>query len=596
MERNELPAIRRRMEKRSYKNFDLAIYCPVANVNMIKDFEDFDRRFNKAFKNVKVGRVYLEDFRGYETCDREHLIKVKEYFENKGIATSGGITTCASHNPKFGFASLCYSDEEAQKYLKEAVELNAEIFDEFIFDDFYFINCRCPKCIEKKGARSWKEFRLEQKKWVTEELIMKPAKAIRPDVNVIVKFPQWFEDFNETGYDLATDTTMFDSIYTGTETRNPTYSQQHLPKYLSYNTMRLYGSDAPGHNLGGWFDPYECTYNLTSYTEQAYLTLFAKAPEVTLFCLGSLMMDPQFRVFPSVVGEALEEADEYLGELGNPIGAGAYHPSYGRGENNIHSYLGQCGIPMEMTLLYPENSQAVFLAESAAADRDIVNKMKKTLLSGNDVIVTSGFVSALGEEFKEFGNVSVTSKKALVDTYSISLNSGVNLEGLIKGTGKIMIPQLDYNTNDVWEIAAAYGNDNNFPIVLSWSYGDGVISVVTIPDDMGDLYCYPGQVLKSIRDLFIKETKISTDAPAQVLLFPYDNNMLIVRSDLPNSETIKITLPEGATELRNHFFRKALGNNMERQTQSDGSTANSGKRTEVTISVIPGINQVYEIV
>ena len=44
--------------------------------------------------------------------------------------------------------------------------------------------------------------------------------------------------------------------------------------------MRYLENVAPGRNLGGWFDPYECTYNLTSYLEQGYLTLFAKAKEV----------------------------------------------------------------------------------------------------------------------------------------------------------------------------------------------------------------------------------------------------------------------------------------------------------------------------
>ncbi len=37
-------------------------------------------------------------------------------------------------------------------------------------------------------------------------------------------------------------------IYTGTETRNPDYAGQHLPKYLSYFVMRYLESAAPGRN------------------------------------------------------------------------------------------------------------------------------------------------------------------------------------------------------------------------------------------------------------------------------------------------------------------------------------------------------------
>ena len=132
-----LPAIERRKQK-SYKNFNVAIYCPVENINNIDDFEEFDRKFESAFGNIKVGRVYLEDFRGGNTISKDRLLKLKEYFEKKGIATAGGITTCAPSSPDFGFASLCYSSEEGQSMIKEAVKLNAELFDEVIFDDFYF--------------------------------------------------------------------------------------------------------------------------------------------------------------------------------------------------------------------------------------------------------------------------------------------------------------------------------------------------------------------------------------------------------------------------------------------------------------------------
>ena len=395
MEKMRNKSIAERMNKMSYRNFNVAVYCPVANVNQITDFEEFDKRFRLLYDNVKIGRVYLECYRGMDWCSKEHLLKVKEYFENKGIATSGGITTCDTSN-NMGFASLCYSNEKGQEILKKAVALNAEVFDEFIFDDFYFLNCRCADCVKNKGDRSWSQFRLDQKKWITEELVMKTAKEINPDVNVIVKYPQWYEDYNETGYDLVMEPALFDSIYTGTETRNPTYSQQHLPKYLSYFVMRYLESAAPDRNLGGWFDPFECTYNLTSYLEQGYLTLFAKAKEITLFCLGALIDSPDFRLFPPAVGELFEEVDAYLGKLGNPVGVAAYRPEYARGENNLHNYLGMCGIPLEPYIDYPEKEKVIFLTEGAAGDNDIVEKMKKSLLSGTDVIVTSGFVRKLG--------------------------------------------------------------------------------------------------------------------------------------------------------------------------------------------------------
>ncbi len=357
--------------------------------------------------------------------------------------------------------------------------------------------------------------------------------------------------------------------------------------------MRLYGSDKEGCNLGAWFDPYECTYNLTSYVEQGYLSLFAKASEITLFCLGSLMSDPMYRLFTSTVAKMFDEVDEYLGLLGNPVGVHAYHPTYGYGEKNIHSYLGQCGVPMEMGLLYNEDSNCVFLAESAAQDKDIISKMKKTLLKGGDVIVTSGFLKAVGDAFLEFGNVSVTDKKAFVKNYCVSRNHGVNISGNYQGSERIIIPQLDYCTNDTWEIAGAYGNDNNFPIVLTWSYGKGVISVITIPDDMGDMYHYPKEVLLVIRNLFKKATGLVLDAPSNVQMFLYDGNYVIIRSDIPYEEEMSVILDNENTKLVNINTNHTLSADMERSSQSEAGKKNG---STVLLSAVPGYNQIYKIV
>ncbi|MDO4304737.1 MAG: permease [Bacillota bacterium] len=549
MEKMKNKSIAERLAKTSYKNFNVSVYCPVQNINNITDFDDFDRKFKLLYGNVKIGRAYLECYRGLKWCSKEQLLKVKEFFESKGIATSGGITTCGDGSGA-GFVSLCYSRPEGQEILKKAVALNAEVFDEFIFDDFYFLNCRCKECVAKKGSRTWSQFRLDQKKWITEEIVMKTAKEINPDINVIVKFPQWYEVFNETGYDLKMEPALFDSIYTGTETRNPAYAQQHLPKYLSYFVMRYLESAAPGRNLGGWFDPYECTYNLTSYLEQGYLTLFAKAKEVTLFCLGSLIDDPAYQTFPAAVGQLFEEVDSYLDQLGNPKGAAAYRPEYARGEDNIHNYLGMCGVPFEPYIDYPEKEKVIFLAEGAAEDKRIVEKMQRSMLEGADVIVTSGFVRKLGDAFKEFVNVSYSSRKAIVSEYADSKDNGVTVTGKYTGVKPILIPQLDYCTNDVWELAAAYGMDNNFPIVLRCSYGEGSISVITIPDDMGNLYNYPKQVLNVIRGLFSREMPVSVDGPAQVELFVYDNDKVIVRSDMPYTESVDLKVEGGIRAVK----------------------------------------------
>ena len=59
MEKIKTKSMIEREQKTSYRNFNVAVYCPVMNINNITDFEDFDRKFKLLYGNVKIGRAYL---------------------------------------------------------------------------------------------------------------------------------------------------------------------------------------------------------------------------------------------------------------------------------------------------------------------------------------------------------------------------------------------------------------------------------------------------------------------------------------------------------------------------------------------------------
>ena len=115
-----------------------------------------------------------------------------------------------------------------------------------------------------------------------ENLIVKPAKAVNPKVKMVIKFPNWYEHFQGLGYDLDKEPKMFDGIYTGTETRDPVITDQHLQQYESYEIIRYFENIAPGRNGGGWVDTYSLRY-IDRYAEQLWDTMFAKAPQMMLF-------------------------------------------------------------------------------------------------------------------------------------------------------------------------------------------------------------------------------------------------------------------------------------------------------------------------
>ena len=63
---------------------------------------------------------------------------------------------------------------------------------------------------------------------------------------------------------------------------------QDLQPYESYQIVRYLDSLKPGANFGGWVDPFG-SGTIDRYAEQLWLTLFAKAPEITLFDFGQML-------------------------------------------------------------------------------------------------------------------------------------------------------------------------------------------------------------------------------------------------------------------------------------------------------------------
>ncbi len=535
----------------SYNNFTTALYAPVANLIAIGDLDAFGKEFRFIEEHLHIDKIYLETYRSGELIERDKMLRLKEFFEDKGMKVSGGITTTDSgQKDSFGFTSLCYTNQEHRNRLKSAVEMTASLFDEIILDDFYFTNCKCNSCIKAKGDKSWSEFRLRLMKEVSDELVLEPAKRINPKVNMIVKFPNWYECFQETGYNLEYKPTVFDMIYTGTETRDPLYTQQHLPRYLSYFIMRYFENVKPGKNGGGWFDPFECRGNLNYYVEQAYLTLFSKPKEVTLFCLGALM-DKRWSIFTPLAGYALGQVDEFLGHLGNPVGTSCYIPYHSFEEDYLHNYVGMLGIPLEPYPVYPEGHSKIFLTQSAAKDLQIIDKIEKSLLNGGDVIITSGLVKALADKgLGQLANIRWSGNKALVSRYGMS-ETGLNLDAVAVSDKAILLPRMNASNNDVWPLAEGLGTDNNIPVLIAINYGKGHLFILTIPDDQGDLYHYPRKVLNLIRKTLKGNCPVSIDANAKIGLFTYDNDTFVVESFLPYHENIKVIIDRQDAKLVN---------------------------------------------
>lgn len=509
-----------------YKNFKTVTYCVAGWVNKVTE-DELRKDADFLQKYVKIDKIYLETYRDV-FATREKIDMVKRVMKDYGIEVSGGITTVTPNlndddkKRQRLFNTFCYCNEPMRNRLKEISEYTASLFDEFIIDDFFFTQCMCEDCIREKGSRSWKDFRLEKMLEVSENLIIKPAKKINPKINIIIKYPNWRESFQETGYNPGQQREVFDSIYTGTETRHGAQTDQHLPRYLSYSLMRYFENVAPGRNGGGWFDPFDCD-RIDTYLEQAYLTAFAKPKEIMMFCWPAIAGNK--RATP--LGFMYDKLDVILGHLGNPFGLKVYIPFNSSGDDHIEDFLGMVGIPMEPVCDFPEyggEGSKVLVTAASLEDSRIVEKLCRFVEKGGHAVATSGFFTAAVEKYPEISQLTgarYTGRKLAADEFQIP-GGHPYFKSYTKANEAIDFPLIEHRNNSTWSIMNAGHGEYHESILCYDTYGKGRFSILTLPEMPSKIYGLPASVLAVIR----RELDVSgiwIEAGAGVSLFTYDN-------------------------------------------------------------------------
>ncbi len=561
--------------KNAYRNFRVATYLTVDATHRLEDPKVLEAEYRRISEQVRIDKVYIETYRSGQFADDAALETLKRFFTRHGIAVSGGIAFSA---PGRGaqFVTLDYENPSDREICRRAVEMAARHFNEIILDDFFFYSTKSDADIAAKGDRSWTQYRLERMREVAEDLVLKTARTVNPRVKVIIKYPNWYEHFQALGYDLDVEAKKFDAIYTGDETRDPEITDQHLQQYESYLIFRYLSNIRPnGGDRGGWVDTYATRY-VDRYAEQLWDTLFAKAPEITLFnwsdlasprplmpgnrswsaektsfdwdaMLRSSGLSPQDGPpgWALAAGYSLEQVDRFLGRLGKPIGIASYKPYQSSGEDFLQDYLGNVGIPIELTPEFPTDAPLVLLTESARQDPDIVAKIKRQLLSGKSVVITSGLLRALqGHGIESIVELEETGQSVSVHDFfgAFGAGGGAGLDGSGGQAQSIAFPEIRFYTNDAWPLVRGVSEAYGVPILLMDRYSRGTLYVLDIPDNPGDLYELPQSVMRAIRGYLQADFPVRIDAPALVSLFAYDNGTFIVQSfrDQPASVGVSV--------------------------------------------------------
>ena len=555
-----------------HKNFTVSVYVRAYEVEKMKDTQWLESTWKTISSQLDVDKIYLETHRDMLLVDDATLEKAKKFFQKQGLEVAGGITYTISEPNDF--ETFSYSDPKDRAWVQKVAETTARHFDELLLDDFFFTSSKKDVEIAAKGNRSWTEYRLERMNEAGRNLVVGPAKAVNPKVKCIIKYPNWYDDFQGLGFNLEWGPQIFDGVWTGTETRDPA-GNQHLQNYLSYNIMRYFENISGGRNGGGWVDSGGINMSMDRYAEQLFLTAIAKGRDVMLFAYNQLLdvkLNPMYRapwqdqgtswsydemtapfqkgketVTPTTMARiadiVLRKADDLCGKLGNPVGIHSYKVYHQPGEEFLQNYLGMIGLPMDMYPAFPEGRKTVLLTEQAAADPALTEKIDRQLKAGGDVFITTGLLKAVPEKIAPICELRCDDLKAIVNDFG---RYG-------KSEKDILIPQVRYWTNDSWEVVSAgrplTGGVSGWPILHRSTYSQGTLYVLTIPDDFGNLYDYPEGALNEIRRRMSRDMDLYLEGPAKVSLFLYDNKTVIVENFNDEPVNVKLVGTAGLKKL-----------------------------------------------
>lgn len=520
-----------------YENFTLAAYVFAYYLKDATE-QDIQSGIDYFRKYCHLDKVYIENHRGKVDIPQEKLRMAKAVFERNGIETSGGITSTqfvgGVRKPSY-YDTFCYTDPAHRAEYRRIVKELAEVFDEIILDDFFFTACRCEMCISAKGQRSWAEYRLQLMEQFSHEIV-DLATAVNPRMRFIIKYPNWYESYQETGYNPGKQKDIFHKIYTGTETRDPIYSAQHLQRYTSYSLIRLMENTAPGRNGGGWIDPFGSSDNLNVWLEQANLTLFAKARELMLFNFSILVDHPAL----PPLGQQLYRIDHLMGSAGNPIGVSAWEPYDGDGEDQLYNYLGMCGLNVEPSPEFNPAAPVTLFTQSTAHAKDAMEKLEAYVRNGGNAVVTVGFFQEMYEKgIKDLTSVRLTHRHVLGNEYAI--NHANYTDGhFAKAAEKVMFRVLDYKTNASVSNISLIAGEDNFPILTEDNYGKGRFFLLNVPENFADLYKLPLEVIRGINKHLSMGQRVYLGCTPKYNLFAYDNNLYGLYSYRPMADTCEV--------------------------------------------------------
>ena len=364
-------------------------------------------------KAMGITKVYLETFRSRHQVDAQTIAHARDRFRQAEFIVSGCVTTTQIGKISTGWNLIsCYTNAVTQKQTREIFEFTAKLFDEIMIDDFWFTDCSCKECREAREARKvrveghawpvdggeWPDYRCELMTRVSQKLVLEAARRVNPNVKVIIKYPQWYDNFQERGYEVLRETEDFDIIWVGTEIRDE-HNQRwggrgRSTAYFLQSWLEGIGGEKCG---GGWYDTLGTTP--ATYLNQARQTILGGARESMLFNAGNLRSRDTGPDDAAALRAALPELLDLAANVRRRslVGMAMYKPPNSAGENErrVFEYVGMLGIPFVTSSQFPTDAPAAFFSVHALHDPTFAQQLDTYLQTGRPTLITDGLAKRL---------------------------------------------------------------------------------------------------------------------------------------------------------------------------------------------------------
>lgn len=540
----------------SRKN-DLKLSTYITAHTVQKMFSDINGRREtlSLLKCNGITKVYLEVYRSGLVVTTDLLKETIDFLQDNGFEVVGGIATVPGGD--FGVMQdgpltwFNWQNEKTQNDLHGVMQETAPLFNEFIIDDFICTSDTSMESKSTKGERSWSEYRRKLLTELSKSIFIDPVKDLKPDITMIIKFPQWYDRFHLFGYDLETQPALFDKVWVGTETRGQ-YTQRFgfVQPYEGFINYRWISSLSDNKTGGAWFDHGDC--DELDFIEQAYQSVLAGAKELVVFSFDSYIQGhPGHHLLRQDFSKL---ADLAVAVNKNPVqGAAAYKPpnSDAGGDLYLMDYMGMFGISLIPESKYPENSGIVFLPTQAAKDTAVVTKALNSLKNGSKLVMTTGFIAnvADGEKLAEKAQIKWPLNSQKTVSHSVINNGAEEVIEFPLVMNYHIVPDgadiLLKAGNNQKEIFMVQNREKNVSVINTYTFSqqdfDDVGEVLLSPRRIG-LLEVPQNWANTIRNAFQNENKPVADAPARVTYQQLSDGSFVIHNYNRNKAEIEIRL------------------------------------------------------